>query len=72
MSFYHNLFSPEFDILGVPVRVRALFQSLDITPQAAQAELGVKIEDLPAINNSAGYLYTAPQNFPLHSAIWLP
>lgn len=52
-----NLFSPEFDILGISVRVRALFQELNINTEAARGELGIKIEDLPAINNSVGYLY---------------
>ncbi len=59
-----NLFSPEFDILGVPVRVRALFQSVNMTAESAQGELGIKIEDLPVINPSIGYLHQITEGAP--------
>ena len=59
-----TLFSPTLDILGVEVQVGALFKQINITSEAAQVDLGVQISDLPAINNSVGYLTLPNDNVP--------
>ena len=59
-----TLFSPLLEILGVEVRVSALFKQINITRESAQVDLGVQITDLPAINNSAGYLHIPNDNVP--------
>ena len=59
-----TLFSPTLDILGVEVRVSALFKQINITQETVQVDLGVQMSDLPAINNSLGFLHISNDNVP--------
>jgi hypothetical protein len=59
-----DLFSPELQLLDVNLRVRALLQEITITPEAMLIEAGVRLEDLPIINDSIGYLYMPPNGHP--------
>lgn len=59
-----TLFSPLLEIIGVEVRVSTIFQSIFISPESIQVELGIKITDLPAINNTVGYLFLPSEGAP--------
>ena len=59
-----DLFSPELQLLDVNLRVRAILQEINITPEGMLIEAGVQLEDLPIINDSIGYLYMPPNGAP--------
>ena len=51
-------------LLDTDLRIRALLQEIEITPEGMLIESGIHIEDLPIINDSIGYLYLPPNGSP--------